>query len=229
MATLMCLLPLAAAPAADRGRPPTVTADAPRSALASAGEPARAKVVRHVDTRDPVAFLTIDDGIHRTPAAAEVLDGIPATFFLNSGPVTAGKDYWSALGHPIQAHTIRHPTLTRLDAQGQREEVCGNAARISKFTGKPVWMLRPPYGVFNATTQHVAAGCGIDYIVMWDAIAENGRMQYGRGGGMTPGTIILLHFTPRLADDLRMALAAMRKAGLQPGDLTEYLPARSTR
>lgn len=203
-------------------------ADTPRETPRPTGKPEQARVVRHIDTRDPVAFLTIDDGIHRTQAAADVLSGIPATFFLNSGPVTDGKSYWSALGHPIQAHTIRHPTLTRLDAEGQREEVCGNAKRISRFTGESVWMLRPPYGVYDETTRRVAAGCGIDYIVMWDAIAENGRMQYGRGGGMTPGTIILLHFTPRLAEDLRMALAAMRRAGLKPGDLTEYLPARSS-
>jgi len=202
---------------------PAGAAALPHDPVAADDAP-RATVIRHVTTTDPVAFLTIDDGIHRTQAAADVLAGVPATFFLNSGPVTDGKSYWRALGHPIQAHTIRHPALTSLGAEGQREEICGNAARITRFTGEPVWMLRPPYGMFNRTTERVAGGCGIEYIVMWDAIAEDGRMAYGRGGGMTRGTIVLLHFTPHLARDLTVALEAMRKAGLRPADLTDYLP-----
>jgi hypothetical protein len=43
-------------------------------------------------------------------------------------------------------------------------------------------------------------------------------------GELHPGSILLLHFGPDLARDLKAAVRAIRDAGLAPGRLADYLP-----
>jgi hypothetical protein len=59
---------------------------------------------------------------------------------------------------------------------------------------------------------------------MWDAVVDDGRLTEA-GAGLRPGSVVLLHFTPGLEKDLRTAVRAIRKAGLQPADLADYVPA----
>ena len=70
-----------------------------------------------------------------------------------------------------------------------------------------------------------AIRCGISRFVMWDAVVEHGRVIRS-GAGLRPGaSVVLLHFTPDLEKDLRAAVRAIRRAGLRPADLADYLPA----
>ena len=40
---------------------------------------------------------------------------------------------------------------------------------------------------------------------------------------LTPGDIVLLHYTPSLESDLKILLEKMRQAGLRPALLRDYL------
>jgi len=58
---------------------------------------------------------------------------------------------------------------------------------------------------------------------MWDATVSDGRARFA-SGKLRPGSIVLLHFTSDLARDLKAAVAEIRKAGLTPANLADYLP-----
>jgi len=68
-----------------------------------------------------------------------------------------------------------------------------------------------------------AQRCGIREIVMWDATVSDGKVRLATGE-LHPGSILLLHFGPDLARDLKAAVRAIRDAGLAPGRLADYLP-----
>jgi hypothetical protein len=50
----------------------------------------------------------------------------------------------------------------------------------------------------------------------------NGRPSF-RDKGLQPGSIILLHFNKYLEKDLAVALRLMKRAGLEPANLDDYL------
>ena len=57
---------------------------------------------------------------------------------------------------------------------------------------------------------------------MWDASVNRGKVAKARGE-LLPGSIVLLHFRPELKSDLEAAVRAIRKAGLRPANLADYL------
>jgi hypothetical protein len=87
-------------------------------------------------------------------------------------------------------------------------------------------MIRPPYGAGSTRLdmQITAARCGVTDVVLWDAVVADGRLSV-TGAELRPGAVVLLHFTPDLEKDLRVAVRAIRDAGLVPADLAEYRPA----
>lgn len=197
------------------------TASTTASMTASAAEtaPAKARVVYRVTTTDPVFFVTIDDGWFRTKAAAAILDEIPATFFVNDGPLHRAPRWWQARRQPVEVHTVTHPVLTRLSETKQRREICRNKTTVEQVTGTTPTLFRPPYGAFNDTTRVAAAACGFDTLVLWDVSVNHGRVA----GQLRPGSIVLLHFRPELAADLDALLAAGKRKGLRPAALASYL------
>src|SRR6478735_680205 len=88
-------------------------------------------VVSHVETGDPVVFITIDDGWYHDPAAAKLLldRRVPASLFLLPGAYSYDSGYFHTLldqgRSRVENHTVNHPDLTTLDAAGQNAEVCG--------------------------------------------------------------------------------------------------------
>jgi peptidoglycan/xylan/chitin deacetylase (PgdA/CDA1 family) len=186
-----------------------------------------ATVVHRVPTAEPVVFITIDDGV--TPDAAG-LDLIKqkravATLFLNQVNVHKHKDYylqWQDSGSSVQNHTLSHPHLPKLRADEQQHQICSNASWLKGEYGKKSNLFRPPYGEYNDTTRQVAASCGQPYIVHWSAVVEKGHITYARGG-MQPGEILLLHFTPDLARDLQAVFTDAEAKGLRIGRLEDWL------
>lgn len=187
-------------------------------------------VTYRVDTRDPVVFITIDDGIVTPTSALAYVEKhrIPVTSFLTSSQVTDAKTrYFERISRwgSVQNHTTTHAVLDTSDAGLIKRQVCPVQVDYRRTFGTKPWMLRPPYGAGPSghTLHEVSRRCGITEIVMWDAVVDGGRLTTRYGGGLKPGSVILLHYTANLAVDLKVAVTAARAAGLRPADLADYL------
>jgi peptidoglycan/xylan/chitin deacetylase (PgdA/CDA1 family) len=191
-------------------------------------------VTYRVDTKDPVVFITIDDGI--VPSAAGLAyvqkHRIPITSFLTSSQVTDTKvRYFERISQwgSIQNHTTTHASLATSNAALIKSQVCPVQVEFRRTFGTKPWMLRPPYGAGpdGAVLHDVVRRCKITDIVMWDTVVEQGRISYRYGDGLKPGSIILLHYSANLAVDLKVAVSAARARGLKPANLADYLTAPS--
>ncbi|MFF9017745.1 polysaccharide deacetylase family protein [Streptomyces sp. NPDC014870] len=202
----------------------------PAQAAPTAAWPAPVPVVSHVETTDPVVFITIDDGWFHDPAAAKILIDrrVPASLFLLPGAYSYDSGYFhTLLDHGrsrVENHTVNHPDLTGLDAAGQKAEVCGARDQHLAEFGDGPRLLRPPYGTYDETTRTTARACGAKALVTW----TYDLTTWGQWTPPTPtlkaGDIILLHFNETLEQDLTRALAAAEAAGLKPAPLREYVP-----
>jgi len=204
------------------------------SAAPAMSRAADVSVTYQVKTKDPVVFITIDDGIVTPRAALEYVEKhrLPVTSFLTSSQVTESKvRYFTRISRwgSIQNHTTTHASLDTSDAGVIKRQVCPVQVDYRRTFGTKPWMLRPPYGAGprGATLAAVAARCKVTDIVMWDALVENGRLETWNGGRLVPGSIILLHYTANLAWDLKVAVTAARTQGYRIGNLADYLPSRS--
>jgi peptidoglycan/xylan/chitin deacetylase (PgdA/CDA1 family) len=181
-----------------------------------------------VPSTDPVAFITIDDGVTKDLRGLRFVEEnrLPITAFVSAWTVKDRARYFQRITQwgSVQNHSATHASLAR-SATDLDHEICYSQRALARSFGTSPWMLRPPYGAgySRQETQVTAARCGISEFVMWDAVVEDGRPTEV-GNGLRPGAILLLHFTPQLERDLRAAVRAMRKAGLTPADLAEYLP-----
>lgn len=187
-------------------------------------------VTYRVDTKDPVVFITVDDGIVTPQAALDYVEKhrIPITSFLTSSQVTESKvRYFERISRwgSVQNHTTTHASLATSDAGLIKRQVCPVQVDYRRTFGDKPWMLRPPYGAgpSGSTLHDVARRCKITDIVMWDAVVDQGRLTTRYGGGLQPGSVILLHFTGNLAVDLKVAVSAARAQGLKPANLDDYL------
>ncbi|PJN34973.1 hydrolase [Streptomyces sp. CB02613] len=198
-------------------------------AAPAAGWPDPVPVVSHVETTDPVVFITIDDGWFHDPAAAKLLldRRVPASLFVLPGAYSYDSGYFhTLLDHGrsrVENHTINHPDLTTLDAAGQRAELCGARDQHLAEFGDGPRLMRPPYGVYNEATRTAARACGAEGLVTW----THDLTTWGSVAPPTPtlkaGDIILLHFTETLEQDLKRTLDLAEQAGLKPAPLREYV------
>ena len=189
-------------------------------------------VTYRVDTKDPVVFITIDDGIVTSQAGLEYVEKhrIPITSFLTSSQVTESKvRYFERISRwgSVQNHTTTHASLATSDASLIKSQVCPVQVDFRRTFGTKPWMLRPPYGAGpdGHTLHQVVRQCHITEIVMWDTVVEQGRISYRYGDGLKPGSVILLHYSANLAVDLKVAVSAARARGLHPANLADYLTA----
>lgn len=182
-----------------------------------------------VPSTDRVGFITIDDGVTKDMRGLRFVEAneLPITAFVSAWTVKDRARYFQRITRwgSVQNHSATHASLAR-SSTDLDHEICYTQRALARDFGSRPWMLRPPYGAGydRLETQITAARCGISELVMWDAVVEDGRLTEV-GNGLRPGAIVLLHFSPRLEDDLRAAVKAMRKAGLTPADLADYLPA----
>lgn len=186
-------------------------------------------VVDHIPTERKVVFLTIDDGLTKTPDAPRLLKKyrIKAPMFLNDVYIEDNPDYFKGLvkqGMTVENHTIDHPDLTTLSYDDQVAEICNNADKEQQHFGVRPTLLRPPYGSYNDSVLRAAAACGMKAAVQWSAKANGGSMQYQYGHtGLVPGDIVLMHFRPEFAKDFQAFIDAAKAAGLQPENLEDWL------
>ena len=217
-------------PSASRAseEPAVVTPSPDVSAPTSA--PGLVPVVHRIETRDPVVFITIDDGYEKDPAVVALLRArhVPVTAFLAVTALQSNHDYFSevqkATGQSVQDHTLTHPFLSRLSYDRQRHEICGAADQLTTWYGARPWLFRPPYGDYSATTRRAAKDCGMTAIVLWDVSLPHRVLRYASGSSFHAGDILLVHWRPNLARDLPVALDAIQRAGLRVAALQDYLP-----
>ena len=183
-----------------------------------------------IPTRQPVAFITIDDGYLKSPEAPKLLAaaGVPVTLFLTTDAIRDDEAYFDRLrehGAVIEAHTITHAELRGRPYAFQRREICGSADRLGRrYHRRPV-LFRPPFGTKDVTTLRAAHDCGIKAAFMWKATVHKGKVRYQEGRQLRAGDIILMHFRPAFVQDFLAALRAIHRAGLTPALLEDYIPA----
>ena len=187
--------------------------------------PRRAKVVYRVPTRDNVVFITIDDGFTTTPGLAAVIERnkVPITTFAMPRLVKRQKKWYLARKNmTFENHTVNHRSLTFLSLRSQKREICRANDQLEKTTGERPVFFRPPGGNFTNVTRRAVVECGMKYLVMWNVIAEKNvlRMPAGR---LNRGDIILMHYLPSTASTLELLLAQIKKNGLRPALLRDYL------
>jgi peptidoglycan/xylan/chitin deacetylase (PgdA/CDA1 family) len=195
------------------------------SAQAQTAEP-EPYVVYRVQTKDPVVFITIDDGVYRSEAAmAEIRDlNWPVVHFLPPGMLRNDPSWFERFGEPVEFgnHSETHMRLKGRGFDIQKREICQGATKVKSFVSGPITWLRPPYGVYDKTTVNAAKSCKMRHIVLWNVEVVEGRIHTW-GGEVKRGDIILLHHRKELAGDLRALERKLRQLRLRPAVLSAYL------
>ena len=187
------------------------------------------EILNWVETDDPVFFITIDDGLVRSPEALALIQEqqIPVTAFLTEYAVREHTDYFNevtAYGGSVQNHTMVHGALN--DPKTDVEwEICETQDRFEGQFGYRPWMLRPPYGAGpdDPDVLKYAEKCGINRIVLWNVVVSNdNKVEYWEPP-IRSGDIVLLHWEDNLAEGLQTILELGRQQGLTPAPLEEYI------
>jgi peptidoglycan/xylan/chitin deacetylase (PgdA/CDA1 family) len=230
--------PPAGTPAGVPSLPPPLgwrTADVPQFGAPPAPEPIvlppgdQVPFMSRVPITQPVAFLTIDDGYLKPAEAPKLLAAahIPVTLFLTTDAIRDDVPFFDRLrsyGAVIEAHTITHPELSGRGEEFQHHQICAGADELGKWYGRRPLLFRPPFGDKDSTTLRVAKGCGIKAAFMWKETVDKGIVRYQEGKSVQAGDIILMHFRPAFVKDFLAALRAIKKAGLTPALLEDYVP-----
>lgn len=149
--------------------------------------------------------LTFDDGPHprQTPQMLAILSkhNAHATFFV-LGQLAR---YYPALvrqevaqGNEIGLHSWNHENLAHMSAGAIDANMARTQAQVQSILGKPIRIMRPPYGALSSTASAALKGAGYR-IVLWSADTNDWRRPgadtiYSRiMRGARSGAIILCH------------------------------------
>jgi peptidoglycan/xylan/chitin deacetylase (PgdA/CDA1 family) len=181
-----------------------------------------------VPTTQKVAFLTIDDGFVKHPEAPKLIAAarVPVTLFLTTDAIADDPDYFRPMikaGAVVEAHTITHANLRGRSYAFQKREICGSADRLAGWYKRRPVLFRPPFGNKDATTLQAAHDCGMKAGFMWKETVDKGKVRYQEGKRVRAGDIILMHFRKAFVKDFLGALRAIKKAGLTPALLEDYV------
>lgn len=181
-----------------------------------------APLLTTVKTSQPVVFLGIDDGAYKDPSVIRMMreNRIKASLFLSKVFIADNPRFFADLaretGSKIENHTLSHNTrMSGMPYAYQRSEICGMAEYEQQHYGRRPIFYRPPGGAYDATMLRAAHDCGMRAVVNWVAKANGGSMQYQIGNKLRPGDIVLMHFRPEFARDMRAFIDAMNAAGLR--------------
>lgn len=188
-----------------------------------------------VNTKDRVFFITIDDGNYKPRSALAYVRAhlIPVTAFVTDAAIRGDWRYFrsiTAQGGSVQNHTMTHKSLVSPSTNLSFEICKAQQIYTQQFDRAPT-LLRPPYGyagyagTSKATLSAIgktARSCGINRMAMWNATVDNGHFTFLRGS-LTRGDIVLFHFKPNLANELKAVMAMAKRKGLRPASLADYL------
>ncbi|MFJ3959004.1 polysaccharide deacetylase family protein [Arthrobacter sp. NPDC090010] len=188
-------------------------------------------VITRVTTKQPVVFLTIDDGLAKSPRELQLLDqyGYPATLFLTKSAMGENPGFFKAFqkrGDHIQDHTISHNTsMVNASYEYQLGEIVGMRDYITAEYGVAPTLFRPPGGFYSNAMRRAVAAAGLKAIIHWECKANAGHMDFQVGNALRPGDICLMHFRKEFAADLAAFHAAQRASGLTVVRLEDFIGA----
>lgn len=183
-------------------------------------------VLSKVRTKDKVVFITIDDGVTVSDGLAELIDEeqLPITTFALAGELWRNRDWFMQRNTmTFENHTDTHAHMTLINPKQQSYEICRASQVIRNVTGERPVFFRPPGGSWNEEVRESVGRSGIKYLLMWNVQIYRGKISMSGRKSLSPGDIVLLHYTPNLESDLKLLLKKMKQAGLQPALLRDYL------
>lgn len=129
-----------------------------------------------VETQPRLIALTFDDG-PRYATTSKLLDGLAergvnATFFLIGEQIIGNEELIHRMdeeGHQIGIHTYDHVTLTGLNRADFDAQVDKTRNMLKNILGHNDFLLRPPYGMYDAGVQAMAE-CPI---ILWSIDPED--------------------------------------------------------
>jgi len=191
-------------------------------------------VAASIATKNPVFFITIDDGWSQQESAADYVTEtkLPVTVFLTDLAVSQNWAFFKKMGayDAVQNHSMTHKALSKASTD-LAYEICTTQKRYEDKYGVRPWILRPPYGAGfmpkreSATLiEKTAAGCGIKHIALWNVtVSQAGVIEFA-SQPYRKGDIVLLHFEGDLKANLQKVVKQYAAHGLTPASLSEYLP-----
>jgi peptidoglycan/xylan/chitin deacetylase (PgdA/CDA1 family) len=195
-------------PAAPEGKPPGQPVDADRRPPPAAVRHSpwvRYQLPTTTAAKAKTVVLTFDDGPdpRSTPRILTVLahTRTPATFFMVGRQAAAHPQLVRRVaqaGQQIGGHTWNHLRLDRLPPASVGAEVDCTDRLLSRLTGRPVQLLRPPDGAYDRQVVDLAAARGLQ-LVLWTADSRDwarpgvGRIVATVAHQLRPGAIILFH------------------------------------
>ena len=89
--------------------------------------------------------------------------GVHATFFIvgRNIPLIPGATRQERALGAVGDHTFTHPLLTCCRRPPPRREIARTRALLTRSSGGPVFLFRPPYGARNATIDSIARANGL--------------------------------------------------------------------
>jgi peptidoglycan/xylan/chitin deacetylase (PgdA/CDA1 family) len=193
--------------------------------------------ISHVHVDAPVIAMTFDDGPSAvlTPRLLDMLKerNIHATFFVLGQLVQEHPEIVKRAideGHEVANHSWDHKPLPKLAEGGLRHELADTSEAITKATGKPVTLMRPPYG---ATSPRLSRAIEKEYgmkVILWSV----DPLDWKRPGphvvsqrilaGAQPGAIILAHdIHPGTVEAMPSTLDALKAKGFRFVTVSELL------
>lgn len=181
--------------------------------------------------------LTFDDG--PGPYTSRLLRMLAArhakaTFFLIGGNIHGREAVVRqelAQGHAIGDHTWSHPDLSTLPEKRIRVQLTRTLTAITRVTGQPVHLMRPPYGATDRHVGKVARSLGLAQIV-WDVDTDDWRdrnaaiVAHRAISRAHRGDIILMHdIHPTTVQAVPKILRGLAKRGFTFVTVPEILAA----
>jgi peptidoglycan/xylan/chitin deacetylase (PgdA/CDA1 family) len=188
----------------------------------------RTPFVRMAGGEHRLVALTFDDGPspYTDQLVAELQRlHVPATFFVVGYqlPTFASQlQHEVAAGMTVGDHTLDHSNLAQLSAADQRQQIVGDATKISAYGAPAPRLFRPPYGSYDETT-HLLLAHQRMLSVLWSVDSED----YTKPGvdaivrnvvdAVRPGYIVLMHDgggdRAQTVAAVPRIVAALRRAG----------------
>lgn len=188
-------------------------------------------VIDRVTTKEPVVFLTVDDGSHLSRETNQYIRNlrIPITTFALPEQINRHRRRFVNLlrqtGMTFENHSQTHRIVSAMNYKDQRAEICAGNREVERVIRRRPAFFRPPGGGWNSDTVRAAKSCGLSRIVLWNVMADDGRIIRADGGtGLRRGDIVLLHYLDSLPASLEVVMREASLAGLRFALLRDHLP-----
>lgn len=206
-----------------------------RSVRARVGSGPTDYVIDHLRTKEPIFFITVDDGSHLPRSSVQYIRNmhIPVTTFALPEQLNRHRRRFVNLlrqtGMTFENHSQTHRVVSTMSFAGQKAEICAGTREVRRVIRRTPTFFRPPGGGWNDDTVRAARACNVSRIVLWNVIADHGSLVRADGGsGLRRGDIVLLHYLDSLPSSLEVVLRAASKAGLRPVLLRDHLAAAAS-